>query len=662
MAEIIGVIGSSIALVELAGRISVCVLALKRLLIEVRDVSSKLAAMIREVEILESIVEAMSVEFNNNNDSDKLGTRSDATNLLVIEHCEKALVDLNIVLQDLAQEIDAPRKLQRCKAAVMVIMKKDVLDRCHIRLQSAVRSLSLTQQWYIIALLKDQPRLIAELLAHQGFAPEPNNNNNNNSSTNNIVTKPVSDSARRSSTPQQSGRGTFATQIVGQQQKPPNYTNLWNFGPLGSIAWRIWDVQASRAVTGWTIKLNAYCIQPESAPVFCCARNGDIAGLLRLVDLGQASLQDHTPSGQSLMHLAAEYGHLNLVKILVSGGLDLFEFADGFAPDGTLRARLGPRPGELMLISREINATELHQFYLENDNYIVGGLMLHPNESAYLFECISIAHPATISSILPSVLPGFYQRLDLEDRIKYCSFDKPDWNPDVFRLMINPDCGVSREDISNLQKKNVCFLGLMAFWYGPMSVRGSSYHASRWRRLAREVIHLTEDVTFQGAGLDPAFQSREFMNKGLQLNPVLEFLRSIQPLTGLFTAFSYFRYEKQEYQTATCIRDLRKKAQTALTWWLEDLAACKVDLMEYGRRERRIFRHNEKLRQAWYYCDRRIEYEQNSEKYTLDEAARLVDFDYGVNPRDWRLHWDTETERYGGEFWNSIESSLPTAR
>ncbi|RWA07057.1 hypothetical protein EKO27_g8047 [Xylaria grammica] len=607
MAEIIGVIGSSIALVELAGRISVCVLALKRLLIEVRDVSSKLAAMIREVDILESIVEAMGVEFNNN-DSGKLGTRSDATNLLVIEYCEKALVDLNIVLQDLAQEIDAPRKLRRCKAAVMVVMKKDVLDSCHTRLQSAVRSLSLTQQWYIM-----------------------------------------------------------------QQQKPPNYTNLWNFGLLGSVAWRyfqgdgrlnprnfdiiariqanywfasrIWDVQASRA--------------PESAPVFCCARNGDIAGLLQLVDLGKASLQDHTPRGQSLMHLAAEYGHLNLVKILVSGGLDLFEFADGFAPDGTLRARLGPRPAELMLISREINATELHQFYLENDNYIVGGLMLHPNESAYLFECISIAHPATISSILPSVLPGFYQRLDLEDRIKYCSFDKPDWNPDVFRLMINPDCGVSREDISNLQKKNVCFLGLMAFRYGPMSMRGSSYHASRWRRLAREVIHLTEDVSFQGAGLDPAFPSREFMNKGLQLNPVLEFLRSIQPLTGLFTALSYFRYEKQEYQTPTCIRDLRKKAQAALTWWLEDLAACKVDLMEYGRRERRIFRHNEKLRQAWYYCDRRIEYEQDSEKYTLDEAARLVDFDYGVNPRDWRLHWNTETERYGGEFWNSIENPLP---
>lgn len=35
---------------------------------------------------------------------------------------------------------------------------------------------------------------------------------------------------------------------------------------------------------------------------------------------------------------------------------------------------------------------------------------------------------------------------------------------------------------------------------------------------------------------------------------------------------------------------------------------------------------------------------------------RIVDFEYGAEPSDWRLHWDAEVERYVGDFWSSIEN------
>ncbi|KAI1754568.1 hypothetical protein F4782DRAFT_544855 [Xylaria castorea] len=666
MAEVVGLVGSIISFVQLVDKISACVLALKSLLTEIKDVSSKLSAMMREVEILEPIVEAMSREFND--DNNKLSTWNDDTFLLAMEYCKKTLDDLNSVLVDLVQGIGSSRKWKRYKAIMKTIIERDVLDRCHTRLQSAVHFLSLTQQWYIIALLKAQPTIIVQHLSREGLVYRPKSDIG-------AISGLASETAKELPRRRKGTRWPLATISAGEELRAPRYTNLWNFGPLGSIAWRyyqdeerlgskdfnfiaclqanywfasrVWDIQASRAATGWTLKLNFYSIQPDSALVFCCARNGDVAGLLRLFDLGKASLQDHTPSGQSLMHLAAEYGHLDLFKVLTARGLDLFELDDNLrvSPCATMLF-LGLRHGP--------DTTALHELYLKHDIYIDCGLMNTHTHSAYFFEAISGAPPEIFNNIIPSGLPGFHERFDLEERIKYYSFDNPDSHPGTLQRIINPSGGISREDISSLQQKHGCLLALMAFRYGPMSMRETSCHTRQWRKLAQEVIQLTEDLSFRGFGLDPTFQTREFINAGHQFNPVFEFLRHNQPLTALFTALSYFRYETQEHQTPTCTQDLRKRMQVTLTWWLEDLAACQVNLIEYGRRERRIFLRNEKLKRAYYYCGCRIE-DEKSPEYTFEDMIRLIDFEYGAKPSDWRLHWDAEIERYVGDFWNFVE-------
>ncbi|KAI0550793.1 hypothetical protein F4679DRAFT_541451 [Xylaria curta] len=667
MAELVGVVASIIPFIQLVEKISACVLALKGLLTEIKDVSSKLSAMMREVEILEPIVEAMRREFNV--DNYKLSTWNDDTALLAIEYCKKALDDLNSVLADLVEGIGSARKLKRYKAIIKTIIDGDVLDRCHTRLQSAVHFLSLTQQWHIIALLKAQPTIIVQHLSRGGLVHRPRSDIN---ATFIPATEATEELPRR----QKSTRWPFSIRAAGQELEASGYTNLWNFGPLGSIAWRyyqdekrlhpkhfnfiarlqanywfasrVWDIQASRAATGWTLKLNVYSIQPDSSPVFCCARNGDIAGILRLFDLGKASLQDHTPSGQSLMHIAAEYGHLDLLKVLTANGLDAFE------RDGNLKLNTC----ETMVVfglRHGTDITALHQFYLEQDIYSDCGLLISRTTSVFLFEAMSFAPPELINVIAPSAIPGFFEKFDLEQRIKYYSFHNPDSHPGTLQNLINPSGGISREDILDLQQKHSCLLVLVAFRYGPMSMKESSCHVRPWRKLAQEVIQLTEDLSLRDFSLDPMFQDREFINGGQKFNPVFEFLRQNQPLTALFAALSYFRYETQEHQLPTCTEDLRKRMQTTLTWWLEDLAACKVNLVGYGRRERRIFLRNEKLKRAYYHCGRRVEDEESSE-YTFGDMIRLIDFEYGATPSDWRLHWDAETERYVGDFWNLVEN------
>ncbi|KAI0534222.1 hypothetical protein GGR58DRAFT_65952 [Xylaria digitata] len=670
MAEIIGLIGSIVALNELAGKISACILALKNLLNEIKDVSSKLSAIMREIEILEPIVEGMSREFNDGNNI--LANWNDATVLLSIEYCEKALGDLTSVLGDLVQETNTPKKLKRYKAAMKTIIKKDVLERCHTRLQSAVRFLSLTQQWYIIALLKAQPVLVVEHLFQQGFVPRSERNLNTSAR---MVPETVITLPRHT----QGTKPLFSGTVVPEEWGTPRHTSSWKFGPLGSICWgyykneeklfgrkfsfisrlqanywfarRVWDIQVSRAIIGWNIKLNTYCIQPDSASVFTYARNGDIDGLLRLIDLGEASLQDHTPSGQNLIHLAAEYGHLDLAKVLVTRGLDLFEL------DDTRSAN----PCELFILfglRHRVDVARLHQFFVDNDMYVDGGLFIGPNTTVYFFECMRYGSPEDLNTLIPACFPRFHKLLALEERIGYYSFDNPDGHPGTFRFLMNADRRVSREDILSLQQKQISLLPLLAFHYGAMSIRRTSYSTRLWRQLAREVIQMTEDLSFQGFGFDPTFQSREFINKGMKFNPVLRFLRDIQPLTALFAALSYFCYEAEEAEIATCARDLKRRMKTTLTWWLEDLAACQVNLMEYGRREKRIFLRSEEIKRAWYHCGDRIEHTLSS-KYTFEDTVRLVNFEYGARPSDWQFHWDMETERYAGDFWRSFENLPP---
>ncbi|TGJ79237.1 hypothetical protein E0Z10_g9523 [Xylaria hypoxylon] len=381
MAEIIGLIGSIVALNGLAGKLSKSILALKSLLNEIQDVSSKLSAIMREIEILEPIVEGMSREFSDDN---KLANWNDASVLLSIEHCEKALDDLAIVLGDLVQETNAPNKLKRYNATIKIIIKKDVLDRCHTSLQSAVRLLSLTQQWYTIALLKAQPTLIAAHLA-------PWVHTTRSECHLNAPVKMASGSVKTLSRHTRTIKRSFSRAVVQAEWGTPRHTNLWNFDPLGSIVWRyyqkderlegrnfnfiarlqanywfvsrVWDIQVSRAVMGWDLKLNTYCVRPDSALVFDYARNGDIAGLMQLVDLGEASLQDHTPSSKSLMHLAAEYGHLDALKVLVSRGLDLFEVDDTHSANPAVFCLMfGLRHG--------IDVPMLHQFFPGNDIYV----------------------------------------------------------------------------------------------------------------------------------------------------------------------------------------------------------------------------------------------------------------------------------------------------
>lgn len=115
------------------------------------------------------------------------------------------------------------------------------------------------------------------------------------------------------------------------------------------------------------------------------------------------------------------------------------------------------------------------------------------------------------------------------------------------------------------------------------------------------------------------------------------FIRLLQGALGC----KLFQPIDRRSSTQRCLRN----CQAALVLWLSDLQSCGVDLMSYGREEQ-LFLHQSnskrdirtKLHSCWYGA-----------------PLRLIDFDFGATPHEWRLYWSESTDVFAGEFWSLVE-------
>ena len=97
-----------------------------------------------------------------------------------------------------------------------------------------------------------------------------------------------------------------------QQQRSVWQTPTYIFG-------RIWEIQLSKATSGWTWTINPYNVIADNAIAIRYAQNGDIAALLGLFAAGQASISDRDYRfGASLLHVSTSscsLAHFHATKI-----------------------------------------------------------------------------------------------------------------------------------------------------------------------------------------------------------------------------------------------------------------------------------------------------------------------------------------------------------
>jgi hypothetical protein len=146
MAEIVGLVASSIAIIETAGKVASAVLTLKKLWDEIQDVPDTIRNLMTEIEVLEPILTAIEDDFK----STGAPLPNDRASQLTLAYCRKAVEDLDDLVQNLTIKLDAVKRVRRVKAKFRVSLEKESLRRLQDRMQAAIRLLTLTQQTYLV--------------------------------------------------------------------------------------------------------------------------------------------------------------------------------------------------------------------------------------------------------------------------------------------------------------------------------------------------------------------------------------------------------------------------------------------------------------------------------------------------------------------------------
>lgn len=129
MAEVVGILASSIQIGGLIGTIANAGLQIQTLYHEIQDASEEVAFGLQELQILSGILQA----------ADSISPNAQSL-------CKRCLSELHNVLDELQSQIYRSRGFKKIVASAKVIVKKDVLQKLERRLERSVQLLMLANQ------------------------------------------------------------------------------------------------------------------------------------------------------------------------------------------------------------------------------------------------------------------------------------------------------------------------------------------------------------------------------------------------------------------------------------------------------------------------------------------------------------------------------------
>ncbi|KAI1392454.1 uncharacterized protein F4822DRAFT_129772 [Hypoxylon trugodes] len=638
--EVVGVAASSITLLEVVTKVATGALKLKKLWDEVHDVPDMVLDLMREPDAIYSVLNEIAT-----------GLENDCIAHQIPQHCQGAVDDLDDVVRDLSAHLNSSKRHTRTQVRIKVVIKKDMLGKSQERLQRAISLLNLAQQSYMLAFVKHQPVVIVESMMKAM------------TSNSQPLRLPSSQTALQGKQVRfKTGSGqciaphpsTVTASDIVERQTNRRLNAPWTYATMGLLAWRYakeqpednsnlktgnspgydfriqfprwfinraWDFHASKAMQGWTYLLKPWRIRPHEDPVFEAAIEGEIDVIEALIRTNKASLWDRPRSGLTLLHLASI--HYKTTNRLVHWGLDINEPGAVYLPLQLAVTNFDPT---------ELSEKELHDHLLQHNAYEEDGPLLPfmREQSAFYrrFLLSSTWSSKLFKALQPRLLPDHYE-LPLVDRLMRIQFPDSDADPISICLFLRKDGTLHQEDVSELQRKGICLLNVIAICYGRNSIHNQNdwfYITARSRELVREVVPMTDSLSFTCM---PMCVERE------------EFEPAFLPCTALFHLLYGFTKHNWPFNRRTGII---RKMKTMFRYWLEDLSSCGVDLQSYGRMEKAIFKENN-LKAIFWRCS----------WYSDMVNFRLDSFQYGSTPGDWKSFWDFDIERFAGDFWALVE-------
>lgn len=146
MAEIIGVISGAITLGGVAVQLASSIKQLKDCWEQIRDAPDDIKWLIRDIEIFGLVL--TDVEHDSALGSGPSSLANSKAAMQSLRLCKEATRELEILVKDLAQDIDSPSQFQRSYAAVKMTLQKSRIEKYRSRLRNVTSLLMLSQQCY----------------------------------------------------------------------------------------------------------------------------------------------------------------------------------------------------------------------------------------------------------------------------------------------------------------------------------------------------------------------------------------------------------------------------------------------------------------------------------------------------------------------------------
>lgn len=149
MAEILGIVASSITVAEVASKAGGAVTRLKRLWQDIRNVPDTINDLMKQIDILDPLIWELETEVNERRASINPILFNDSALRKSTEYCREAVSDLTRLVDDLKTQVDTERKLKRRFGKVKVALKAQAIADYERRLRKAVCFLNLAQSSYM---------------------------------------------------------------------------------------------------------------------------------------------------------------------------------------------------------------------------------------------------------------------------------------------------------------------------------------------------------------------------------------------------------------------------------------------------------------------------------------------------------------------------------
>ncbi|KAI9692629.1 MAG: hypothetical protein M1820_009506 [Bogoriella megaspora] len=437
--------------------------------------------------------------------------------------------------------------------------------------------------------------------------------------------------------------GGLRTKARKVRQTQPSNSWSWHVN-LPWLVNQAWSINVHRASRGWDFKFRSFNIRPSNAAIFVAAQRADLQQVRRLLCNGKATLGDMDSEGRTLLHYAVRSSRnsenaLSLVKFLTDEGADINATT---TKNWTVYTECAFFEDDLRDSPNRRRFVDVFKQLTRDPNWHVPDLTIDMNQ-IHTSSDTFIIRPDTPLEVIRLVLSASW----------------PPWNQRV--LADRVDTFVSIADGVPLGTNTSALRLCLGF---------ESFNRS-WLLLDHKRKHILISCTSWALAyhcgrrqLDRAGEASAMLKQMLEVEPTSCFFNGLMlgyhsyPVCPIAMFGSIWAHGRGHYEahanlardSCNALRQCQKYnelMQEAARCFVSEMLRLGIDIDELVRLERSCRRKGWGSEMFFRRDMRRM----------AGEILRLrvIGFERGSKPEDWRLWLSNALDEWAGDFWDMIE-------